>query len=482
MPLSTYKKLTNERPAETDIRLSLAIHSYIYPLGIAEDVLVDVIGYVYPVDFVILDIKDDEKRPFILGTPFLTTAKAVIKFDKGTITLRSGKSKMSFHRIPESLYKIEKGIKNDIEPIAPTMTVNRLVSEWEERIKLHQEKEMEFDQWRSKIFKNKHPALVKVIFDEKKLGKNCAYKAWRRCRKLQAMASGFSKRRHHRFDDGVRTFQSVPGQPRPMLLVGVLRRICLMYRVMMSYPLEVTRARKTLLLLMLKLQAKKTKDVMDGYVDTPSRNVDHPQSSIGVDPFAVGPSSTAPGIAGDDIERDFFPFVHVPTRLTIRMGGLIELFKDLSVCKAVVDYFPTSTEVVRVETLTDEQLTKKIMDPKRTTHNYSESGGRSDGMTPMMVKILESPRLSLKNFKTCFLLSSRKLAIASRTDGIEMTDEVVTTIMRAMLVKEMSVTTLEMAATTTMETDAHTRSLCDASRMSLMAREERWRTLGGSRR
>ncbi|GKA64216.1 MAK10-like protein [Tanacetum coccineum] len=113
--------------------------------GIAEDVLVDVAGYVYPVDFVILDIKDDKKRSFILGTPFLTTAKFVIKFDKGTVTLRSGKSKMSFHRIPESLCKIEKGIKNDIEPIAPTMTVNMLVLEWEGRIKLHQEKEMEFD-------------------------------------------------------------------------------------------------------------------------------------------------------------------------------------------------------------------------------------------------------------------------------------------------------------------------------------------------
>ncbi|GJY39513.1 MAK10-like protein [Tanacetum coccineum] len=192
MPLSTYVKITDERHAETNIRLSLASHSYIYPLGITEDMLVDVVGYVYPVDFVILDIKEDEKRPFILGTPFLTTAKAVIKFDKGTITLRSGKSKISFHRIPESLCKVEKGIKNDIEPIAPTMTVNRLVLEWEERIRLHQEKEMEFDQWRSKNFNNKHPVLIKVekksasweatqclffshirsivIFDEKKLG------------------------------------------------------------------------------------------------------------------------------------------------------------------------------------------------------------------------------------------------------------------------------------------------------------------------
>ncbi|GJU22051.1 hypothetical protein Tco_1155393 [Tanacetum coccineum] len=69
------------------------------------------------------------------------------------------------------------------------MTVNRLVLEWEEKIKHHQEKEMEFDGWRNKNFKNKRPAPVKikdgmddegevtssvfavfVIFDEKKLG------------------------------------------------------------------------------------------------------------------------------------------------------------------------------------------------------------------------------------------------------------------------------------------------------------------------
>ncbi|GJR59007.1 reverse transcriptase domain-containing protein [Tanacetum coccineum] len=123
MPLSTYMKLTDKRPTETDIRLSLASHSYIYPLGITEDILVEVVEHVYPVDFMILDIKEDEKRPFILGIPFLRTAKPVIKFDKGTITLRSRKSKISFHRIPKSLCKIERGVKNDIDPIAPTMTV-----------------------------------------------------------------------------------------------------------------------------------------------------------------------------------------------------------------------------------------------------------------------------------------------------------------------------------------------------------------------
>ncbi|GKD28550.1 MAK10-like protein [Tanacetum coccineum] len=119
-------------------KLQNTFHSYIYPLGIAEDVLVEVTEHVYPVDFMILDIKEDERRPFILGTPFLTTAKAVIKFYKGTITLRSGKT------------------------YSPTMTVNRLVLELEEKIKLHQEEEMEFERWRNKNFKNERPAHVKI--------------------------------------------------------------------------------------------------------------------------------------------------------------------------------------------------------------------------------------------------------------------------------------------------------------------------------
>ncbi|GJS08086.1 MAK10-like protein [Tanacetum coccineum] len=48
MPLSTYNRLTNEELIETDIRLSLASQSHIYPLGITEDVLVEIAGLYIP--------------------------------------------------------------------------------------------------------------------------------------------------------------------------------------------------------------------------------------------------------------------------------------------------------------------------------------------------------------------------------------------------------------------------------------------------
>ncbi|GJR91346.1 retrovirus-related pol polyprotein from transposon TNT 1-94 [Tanacetum coccineum] len=90
---------------------------------IVKDVLVEIAGYIYLVDFVILDVKEDKKKPFILGTSFLTTAKAEIRFDKETITLKYGKNKINFFKIPESLYRVKEGTKSDIDPTALTTTV-----------------------------------------------------------------------------------------------------------------------------------------------------------------------------------------------------------------------------------------------------------------------------------------------------------------------------------------------------------------------
>ncbi|GJT12873.1 zinc finger, CCHC-type containing protein [Tanacetum coccineum] len=144
--------IRNAKKESKEELVEMPSQSHVYPLGIAEDVLVEIAGFIYPIDFVILDIKEDKKRPFILRTPFLTTAKAEIRFGKDIITLKSGKNKLKFHKIPELLYNIEEETKDGIGPVTPNSTVSRLILEWEERIKLHQEKEMEFNQWRSKVF------------------------------------------------------------------------------------------------------------------------------------------------------------------------------------------------------------------------------------------------------------------------------------------------------------------------------------------
>ena len=90
MSLSTYSKLTNEAILNSDIKLSFADHSYEYPFGIAKDVLINVDGFLYPVDFMLFD-RYDKDTPIILGGPFLATARAQIDYERGSIVLRKGK-------------------------------------------------------------------------------------------------------------------------------------------------------------------------------------------------------------------------------------------------------------------------------------------------------------------------------------------------------------------------------------------------------
>ncbi|XP_021985888.1 uncharacterized protein LOC110882106 [Helianthus annuus] len=76
MPFSLYEKLDLGELAPTRMTLSLADRSVKYPRGIVENLLVKVDKFVFPADFVILDMEADERVPIILGRPFLRTAKA----------------------------------------------------------------------------------------------------------------------------------------------------------------------------------------------------------------------------------------------------------------------------------------------------------------------------------------------------------------------------------------------------------------------
>lgn len=84
MPFSVYAQLTNEQPSMTRTKLSFAKHSYEYPLGVAVDVLVNVAGFMYPVDFMIVE-RGEANMPIILGSPFLATTKAQIDYESNTI-------------------------------------------------------------------------------------------------------------------------------------------------------------------------------------------------------------------------------------------------------------------------------------------------------------------------------------------------------------------------------------------------------------
>nr|GEX64747.1 reverse transcriptase domain-containing protein [Tanacetum cinerariifolium] len=64
---SLYAKLSFETLKPTKMSVRLADISFQYPVGIAENMLVEVGKFTFPVDFVILKIEEDSKVPLILG-------------------------------------------------------------------------------------------------------------------------------------------------------------------------------------------------------------------------------------------------------------------------------------------------------------------------------------------------------------------------------------------------------------------------------
>ncbi|GKA29974.1 reverse transcriptase domain-containing protein [Tanacetum coccineum] len=90
MPYSLYAKLSLENLKPTRMSVRLADRSFQYPVGIAENMLVEVGKFTFPVDFVILKMEEDSKVPLILGRPFLHTIDAVIRVKQKQLNLGVG--------------------------------------------------------------------------------------------------------------------------------------------------------------------------------------------------------------------------------------------------------------------------------------------------------------------------------------------------------------------------------------------------------
>ncbi|GJT76460.1 retrovirus-related pol polyprotein from transposon TNT 1-94 [Tanacetum coccineum] len=134
-PLSTYLNLGLRELAHTELTVELAYRTVKYPKGIAENVLVGIDKFVFPVNFIILDLPNDVKVPLILERPFLSTAHAKIDVFKRKITLRVGDEKIIFKSVKpaSSLIKrvymlsLRERIELDLEArlMGETLVLNR---------------------------------------------------------------------------------------------------------------------------------------------------------------------------------------------------------------------------------------------------------------------------------------------------------------------------------------------------------------------
>ncbi|XP_021715725.1 uncharacterized protein LOC110683640 [Chenopodium quinoa] len=109
MPYSIFRKLELGELLPSNITLQLADRTIMIPKGRVEDVPLKIGGFTIPVDFIVLEIAEDDHIPIILGRIFLATSGALIDVKGGRITLRIGKKEESFKLKPmhESLSLVQ---------------------------------------------------------------------------------------------------------------------------------------------------------------------------------------------------------------------------------------------------------------------------------------------------------------------------------------------------------------------------------------
>ncbi|CAN0898822.1 Retrovirus-related Pol polyprotein from transposon 17.6 [Linum grandiflorum] len=137
MPYSVYKRLgLPEELKPTRMTLQLADRSIKYPKGVIENILVKVGKFIFPADFVILEMEEDREVPLILGRPFLATGNALIDVQQGKLTLRVGKDEVTFDvsqskkysSLSDDLYFIDV-IDNETEAVVNTPFLDNLCDE-----------------------------------------------------------------------------------------------------------------------------------------------------------------------------------------------------------------------------------------------------------------------------------------------------------------------------------------------------------------
>ncbi|XP_068498518.1 uncharacterized protein [Phaseolus vulgaris] len=121
------KKIGDVEVKPTRMTLQLADRSIKYPHGIVEDLLVKIDKFLFPVDFVVMDIEEDVEVPLILGRPFMKTAKVIIDVDNGKLKVCVLDEEVSFNVFEAKKYSNDhkECFRVDMNVVEPSMMLIR---------------------------------------------------------------------------------------------------------------------------------------------------------------------------------------------------------------------------------------------------------------------------------------------------------------------------------------------------------------------
>ena len=91
------RRLSLGELSPTNLTIQMADIYVSKPEGIIEDVFVKVGKFIFPIDFVVINMEEDKLIPLLLGRPFLATGAALIDVKNGELTLRVVEVEVKFN-------------------------------------------------------------------------------------------------------------------------------------------------------------------------------------------------------------------------------------------------------------------------------------------------------------------------------------------------------------------------------------------------
>jgi len=82
MSLAMLKSIGDLEDKPTRMTLELLDRSIKYSYGVIKDVFVQVDKFIFPMNFMVMDIEEDKEVPLILGRPFMKTARVIVNVNK----------------------------------------------------------------------------------------------------------------------------------------------------------------------------------------------------------------------------------------------------------------------------------------------------------------------------------------------------------------------------------------------------------------
>ncbi|XP_062075310.1 uncharacterized protein LOC133779354 [Humulus lupulus] len=129
MSMSVFRRLGLGEARPTTLTLQLVDRSLTHSQGIIEDVLVKMDKFIFPVDFIGLDMEEDEDVPIIFGRPFLATGQAWIDVEKGELRLRVQSDEVVFNVFKTLKYPRECDRLFSVNVIEESLSKGKLIED-----------------------------------------------------------------------------------------------------------------------------------------------------------------------------------------------------------------------------------------------------------------------------------------------------------------------------------------------------------------